>query len=408
MWLYLPSTSSASAPAAAGLISASSWHCRALAQSAWWRGKPSPPRIWWQRCERAAWLKQLCGAMPEPSMAGLGAASWMASLAASRASRTASQAASAAPSTSVTSGAPRGASSSPPGHGSSLSKTSPACSRRGMTKSLAPNGFGETYRSWVLRLRADCSARRKSAPATSASGFLSSVWPTPAAGLPNDGEEISTFAERQARQKAKGINGNGMGMPLAIAAKIWPTPTNRDYRSPNAEPFAERGGGQQGRAAAELRGASLGDTDNGPSQIGKGDASVRIWGAEQSAGHRAASRTALDVAASARGRPVAGEQGQGGGDADRPGLFPPGPADRSGWADVLERAPDLEPAVRRMVDGVAARLDLSGPHAARVDRLRLLGNGVVPLAAAHAVRTLLARLAARGVARAAELSGVSA
>lgn len=84
------------------------------------------------------------------------------------------------------------------------------------------------------------------------------------------------------------------------------------------------------------------------------------------------------------------------GDADRTGLegrcverknsanewfaFPPGPADRSGWERVLEHAPHIEPAVRGGADGLAYR----------VDRLRLCGNGVVPLVAAYAFRTLCA------------------
>ncbi|WP_082909665.1 DNA cytosine methyltransferase [Sinorhizobium glycinis] len=79
-------------------------------------------------------------------------------------------------------------------------------------------------------------------------------------------------------------------------------------------------------------------------------------------------------------------------------VFPPGPADRDGWRAVLERAPELEPAFRRMADGLASRLDI-----ARVDRLRMLGNGVVPLQAAYAIRTLATRLAARGSAGAARL-----
>jgi len=90
------------------------------------------------------------------------------------------------------------------------------------------------------------------------------------------------------------------------------------------------------------------------------------------------------------------------------GLHPPGPGDQTGWAAVLAARPDLapavgfndclawarrlaadpegtvtaaaEPALRRMVDGLADR--------ARA--LRLLGNGVHPLAAAHAWRSLAA------------------
>lgn len=65
-------------------------------------------------------------------------------------------------------------------------------------------------------------------------------------------------------------------------------------------------------------------------------------------------------------------------------IFPPGPGDLDGWAEVLEIAPHLEPAVRRMADGLAHR----------VDRLRLCGNGVVPLEAAYAYATLGALLAA--------------
>lgn len=80
-------------------------------------------------------------------------------------------------------------------------------------------------------------------------------------------------------------------------------------------------------------------------------------------------------------------------------LFPPGPGALDDWRAVLTRSPELEPAFRRVADGLASRLDI-----ARVDRLRLLGNGVVPLQAAYALRTLVARLAARGSAGAAELA----
>ena len=69
---------------------------------------------------------------------------------------------------------------------------------------------------------------------------------------------------------------------------------------------------------------------------------------------------------------------------ERP-AWPPGPDDATGWRRYLGDAPELEPSVRRGADGLACR----------VDRLRVCGNGVVPLVAAHALRTLAAELAGR-------------
>jgi len=72
------------------------------------------------------------------------------------------------------------------------------------------------------------------------------------------------------------------------------------------------------------------------------------------------------------------------------GIYPPGPGSGQ-WADIIGQYPELSPAlekstfksdVRGMANGVA-----SGLH--RVDRLRILGNGVVPLQAAYALRKLI-------------------
>lgn len=94
----------------------------------------------------------------------------------------------------------------------------------------------------------------------------------------------------------------------------------------------------------------------------------------------------------------AGDRGEAVGDADGAGLegrslrdggrsgerapWPPGPEDADGWSRVRRDRPDLEPAVRRVADGLANR----------VERLRLLGNGVVPAQAAAAWRELWGRL----------------
>ncbi len=51
--------------------------------------------------------------------------------------------------------------------------------------------------------------------------------PTPAAGAFNDGEDPQSWLARRDELKAKGINGNGAGTPLAVAVKMLPTPTAR-------------------------------------------------------------------------------------------------------------------------------------------------------------------------------------
>ena len=56
-------------------------------------------------------------------------------------------------------------------------------------------------------------------------------------------------------------------------------------------------------------------------------------------------------------------------------LWPPGPGEHERWGHVPDA---FKPAVHRMADGMANR----------VDRLRACGNGVVPLVAAYAFRTL--------------------
>ncbi|AUM72971.1 DNA cytosine methyltransferase [Paracoccus jeotgali] len=85
----------------------------------------------------------------------------------------------------------------------------------------------------------------------------------------------------------------------------------------------------------------------------------------------------------------AGPQGRGDQPCQHAGerpAWPPGPCDTDGWRNLLRHAPNIEPAVCRGADGLAHR----------VDRLRLCGNGVVPLVAAHALRTLAAQLQADG------------
>lgn len=69
-------------------------------------------------------------------------------------------------------------------------------------------------------------------------------------------------------------------------------------------------------------------------------------------------------------------------------LFPPRPGDIDAWARVLEVMPSVEPTICRVAYGLA-----SGVDGVRPDRLRLTGNGVVPLQAAYAFACLARELA---------------
>ena len=67
-------------------------------------------------------------------------------------------------------------------------------------------------------------------------------------------------------------------------------------------------------------------------------------------------------------------------DAKRSNLWPPGPQDLDGWAAYVD-AGGPKPAICRSANGVARR----------VDRLRAIGNGQVPIVAARAFVTLARR-----------------
>lgn len=81
---------------------------------------------------------------------------------------------------------------------------------------------------------------------------------------------------------------------------------------------------------------------------------------------------------------VADDAGAGLDASDAAPLFAPGPGEFPVWHRLLHRRPDLQPAILRADDGMADR----------VDRTRGAGNGVCPLAAAFAYRTLKAAHAA--------------
>jgi len=83
------------------------------------------------------------------------------------------------------------------------------------------------------------------------------------------------------------------------------------------------------------------------------------------------------------------QQSTGAGWGGRPFQWPPSPQSTANWREVIEIRPDLAPAIKPEVRGVANGM---AGGLARNDRLRILGNGVVPQQAALAYLTLLERL----------------
>jgi DNA (cytosine-5)-methyltransferase 1 len=166
--------------------------------------------------------------------------------------------------------------------------------------------------------------------------------------------------------------------------------------------FEERNWPASSRSASEFCGTSLVDAVSGRHDRRTDDALGRSIerAVAKGAGCGAIPAMADTDIAQFRHKPSAGKQqiiqrDYGIGRAD---LFPPRPSDLTAWRGTLENSPELEPSIRRVADGLASRLDI-----ARVDQLRMLGNGVVPLQAADAVRTLATRLSAAGSAGAAGL-----
>ncbi|MBY0260974.1 MAG: DNA cytosine methyltransferase [Phycisphaerales bacterium] len=152
--------------------------------------------------------------------------------------------------------------------------------------------------------------------------------------------------------------------------------------------------GQQGQAGIGRGGPpdagdELGDTDR---RSIEGRPAAGLEGQSgSSAGHRGMADTRRPRRQGRQQRAAAGEgagtprpAGELRGHAIPP--FPPGPGDRAAWADIIACRPDLSPAIEPAVRGVADGM------ADRRDRIRLCGNGVVPLAAAAAFRVLHARL----------------
>lgn len=247
MWLFIPS---ACVPESA----ASTWDSKALerlAASATSSGKHFRPHVWSRRCKEASWPKLLSGVTYEPLMLQRGVAAWISSLAATRASRFHSPDSAKASTTRDTFGPKSCGSTATPAPDTCSARTSPDTFRLGSPM------FLPTLPKWGRLSNGACSARPMLEHRTSASGCSSwptatvsdaasaarhttktvvmhsgtsltdaiRQWPKPDASVAQNGETPKTWLERRERIKAKGYNGNGVGIPLTIAAAMWSKPT---------------------------------------------------------------------------------------------------------------------------------------------------------------------------------------
>lgn len=97
----------------------------------------------------------------------------------------------------------------------------------------------ETYTDWASRLRADYSARRKSARRTSASGSSSSAWPTAVVG-----DSRATANATAGRSDPNSQHHSGQTLTDAIRAWPTPTPTTRDAKGANSVEHIQKGVGR--------------------------------------------------------------------------------------------------------------------------------------------------------------------
>lgn len=211
--------------------------------------------------------------------------------------------------------------------------------------------------------------------------------------------------QRHLPAREREFHASGRGRDVADTGCGW----NREdqyqphepYRTPNARASSARVGNTDSRAVPQqIRGAQ-GRIGAGSASEGLGDTygagSERIWesltgiraDADRSGGASAGGTELADAHGAQRpghgrgiGADAKGPAAERGGDAVFAQPWPPDQVDFAGWRELLAVEPGLEPAVRRDADGLASRLD----------RVRCIGNGVVPVVAAVAFLRLLDRL----------------
>jgi len=192
-------------PAAQDLTSASSL-CSQFAQSVGWSGKPSPSSTWLRRWKRVAWIKRLFGRTCEPSMAGRGVESWIASLRGIHARPSVSPASVVDKTILDTFGPTSIESLAKWNRQSCFSKMCPATCHLDSSRSPA------TLKTWVTKLRRDSLARKKLVLARNGNG--SSLWLSP---------KGSQGGPDNRAPRPSGGTGNLKSQTVTATRKLWST-----------------------------------------------------------------------------------------------------------------------------------------------------------------------------------------
>lgn len=216
----------------------------ALAQSAWWRGKPSAAPSWRNRCRRARWMTALSGAVicerfPSTNF---------------RRSTGSPEATPASPSALQENGKERmilGTCGQSSAISSNLFDLEESSSRT--SQAICPSDCHESSPTWkalVSAVRSASTQRRKLALRIEESASSSLAWPTPdATGRPHEGNVRLLRKGVEAgmdKEEADAMLGRDISLPQG-KLPLWPTATVGDSRnSANATACREKTGHHSG------------------------------------------------------------------------------------------------------------------------------------------------------------------
>ena len=217
MWI-IPKTLSQYVPATPGLKLESSEQAWMLEQSVTWRSKFMSKQYWSKRWKKGDYVQHLCGLMPKPSLHQSFVEKYTASLPDTPANRSVAQGSEKAKKTQDTYGHISESTSGQLDLFGAFSKMSEVTPRW---------GYGESCPIWkkmVTERSGDCSARRKQARLTNASGALSlRNFPTPEA------HTVEKYSLQKDGQKKTQRSRNLTAMAINGELGNWATPQASDH-----------------------------------------------------------------------------------------------------------------------------------------------------------------------------------